>query len=108
MNKTNKYGFVSGGYIFDLLDRAALEKLNLCYPETETQQIYTKESTITYHKQLCDTTDIHCRMVYAIFDAITKEYRVGISLMQDKTKIAHARFIFVRADHNYCERKSDD
>lgn len=107
MKQLNKYGFVSGGCIFDLLDRAALEKLNLCYPETETQQIYTKESTITYHKQLCDTTNIHCRMVCAIFDAITKEYRVGISLMQGKTKIAHARFIFVQAKHNYCETKEN-
>lgn len=106
MKNTNKYGFISGGYIFDLLDRTALEKLNLCYPETETQQIYTKESTITYHKQLCDLSDVRFRLRYATFDG--KEYRVGLSLLQGKTKIAHARFVFVQAKHNYCERKSDD
>lgn len=105
MNKLNKYNFISGGYIFDLLDRTALEKLNMCYKETETQQIYTKESTITYHKQLCDLSDVRFRLRYATFDG--KEYRVGLSLLQGKTKIAHARFVFVQAKHNYCERKSD-
>lgn len=106
MNKLNKYNFISGGYIFDLLDRTALEKLNMCYRETETQQIYTKESAITYHKQLCDLSDIRVRLRYATFDG--KEYRVGLSLLQGKTKIAHARFVFVQAKHNYCERKSDE
>ena len=101
MKNTNKYGFISGGYIFDLLDRKALEAINEAYPETKDQQIYTKVGSIVYKKQLCNTENIKTNTEY-IFKK-NDEYFVCVVLEQNDTRIADVTFTFARADHNYCE-----
>ena len=102
MDKTNKYGFISGGYIFDLLDRKALEAINEAYPKTKDQQIYTKVGSIVYKKQLCNTENIKTNTEY-IFKK-NDEYFVCIVLEQNDTRIADVMFTFARADHNYCKQ----
>lgn len=102
MDKTNKYGFISGGYIFDLLDRTALQAINEKYPETASQQVYTTCGHTTYLKQLCDIerTKVVTTKCYEYFG----EYRVHVELWQGETLIAHGYFTFVQAEHNYCEQ----
>ena len=44
MNKLNKYGFISGGWLYDMMDRKALTTLNRVFPLTKDQQIYTAQA----------------------------------------------------------------
>lgn len=102
MKDTNKYGFISGGYIFDLLDRKALEAINKKFPYTKDTQLYTSTGNIHYEKQLCDTKNIETKpLVYDFNDY----YSVIIELWQHNTLIASATFLFEFAKHNYCETK---
>lgn len=103
MIDTNKHGFISGGYIFDLLDRKALEEINKAHPETKGQQIYTKYGSVVYKKQLCNTENIKTNVEY-IFEK-NDEYFICVCLEQNDTQIADAIFTFSQADHNYCETK---
>ena len=102
MKNTNKYGFISGGYIFDLLDRTALQAINEKYPETANQQVYTASADIRYFKQLCNTDNID----FFIFDCCYRDngYGVFLELHQNDTIIATADFDFAVAKHNYCEQ----
>lgn len=101
MKNTNKYNFISGGYIFDLLDRKALEAINETYPETKDQQIYTTYGSIVYKKQLCNTENIKTNTEYIVKK--NDEYFVCVVLEQNDVRIADVIFTFARADHNYCE-----
>lgn len=105
MKKTNKYGFISGGYIFDLLDRAALEYINFCYPETEKQQIYTQWCEINFNKQLCQPNGIKVKTDKIEQRIIGELWVVDNSLWQGNTVIAHAEWWFKKTKHNYCEQK---
>ena len=105
MDKLNKYNFISGGYIFDLLDREALQIINDRFPETKDQQIYTYTGFINYEKQLCNTDNIKYRLVYVNYSEIDELYEVFIDLLDGDTQIARGEFEFKKAHHNYCETK---
>lgn len=102
MKKLNKYGFVSGGCIFDLLDRAALAEINTRYPETADQQIYTAWCEIDFCKQLCDTKGIRIE-TDMIQQSTPGFWVIENTLYQGDTTIAFGAFKFVRADKNFCE-----
>lgn len=104
MQELNKYGFVSGGYIFDLLDRAALAAINKYEPITKDQQVYTKSAKIYYLKQVCDDTKIKTS-THVLFHKKPDEYLVEIHLLINKEVVTKAIFIFKKAKHNYCKTK---
>jgi hypothetical protein len=104
MKNTNKYGFVSGARIFDILDRAALGEINNRYPETTDQQIYTAWCEIDFCKQLCDTKDIRVE-TDMIQQSMPGFWLIENTLYQGDTTIAFGAFKFVRADKNFCEIK---
>ena len=104
MQELNKYGFVSGGYIFDLMDKAALAAINKYAPITKDQQIYTKSAKIYYMKQVCDGIKTKTS-THVLFRKGTDTYLVEIHLLANKEVVAKAIFIFKKANHNYCETK---
>lgn len=107
MKNTNKYGFISGGYIFDLLDRAALDYINRCYPDTESQQVYTAWCEVNFNKQLCSTRGITIKTDKIEQRIIGEWWIVNNSLWQRETVIAHAQFWFRKAKKNYCKTMED-
>lgn len=107
MRKTNKYNFISGGYIFDLLDRAALDYINRYYPDTESQQVYTAWCEVNFNKQLCSTRGITVKTDRIEQRIIGEWWIVDNSLWQGETVIAHAQFWFRKAKKNYCETMED-
>lgn len=110
MQDLNKYGFYSGGYIYDLLDRAALSAINAKYPHTIYKQLYTTYGEIIYYKQLCDDKiTIMLRTVCCSNKKPARTYYVSLELYdKNRTKIAMAQFNFRIAKHNYCETGEKD
>lgn len=106
MKEKNDYGFYSGGYIFDRLDRAALRFVRQAYPELKGKQVYTSWSEIKFHKQLCalDNSKVHldCCETFEGMSGDTT-YEVAVYLTVPSLRIASAAFWFKVAKHNYCE-----
>lgn len=106
MNKLNKYGFVSGGWLYDLMDRKALTTLNRVFPLTKDQQIYTAQANVEYFKQVCDDKNL-MMIVPFVNDETPNTYYVPVDVYYGTTFAAHATFIFKKANQNYCETKED-
>lgn len=106
MKNLNKYGFYSGGYIADLLDRRALQAVNDNYPSTQNKQLYTSHCKIRFLKQLCTkkcTPVLRWVMPQSGLDR-KREYAVNIELYDANwVQVAEADFVFRIAKHNYCE-----
>lgn len=100
----NRYNFVSGGYIFDLLDRTALQAINEKYPETASQQVYTVCADINYSKQLCNLECVTPIATMCFYSQAKHKFIVICRLCQNETEIADAYFEFAQAEHNYCEQ----
>lgn len=105
MQNKNDYGFYSGGYIFDRLDRAAL-KVARREALLKDKQLYTQSADIQYKKQLCNLNGVHTRLLGVEWVG-NDEYEVQIALWQGTTEIAVAYFNFKVATHNYCETKGE-
>lgn len=105
MKNKNDYGFYSGGYIFDRLDRIAL-KVARREPLLKNAQLYTQSADIQFKKQLCDLCGTHTRLLGVEWVG-NDEYEVQISLWQGTIEIAVAYFNFKVAKHNYCEIKGE-
>ena len=106
MDKLNKYNFVSGGWLFDQMDRKALATLNRVFPITKDQQVYTASASVEYYKQVCDDKDLMI-IVPFVNDDEPDAYYVPVDVYYGTTFAAHARFIFKKANHNYCETKDE-
>lgn len=106
MKKTNKYGFISGGYIADLLDRAALMAVNQRYDNAD-KLIFTRQAEIDYRKQLCTMRGARVVVDFVEFSHSTRTYVVGLKLQQISTDIAYGTFYFKQAHKNYCETKDE-
>lgn len=104
MKETNKYGFVSGGWLYDQMDRKALFTLNRVFPVTKKQQIYTSHAKVEYFKQVCNSKDLMI-IVPFVDDKEPNEYFVPVDVYYGTTLAAHALFTFKKAEHNYCETK---
>ena len=105
MKTTNKYGFVSGGWIFDYMDRAALNCLNVSYPETRNQNFYTAKASVNFLSQVCDTKDISADIRIIPHGKWGKSYSVITYLRQGNIRRAEGVFLFVKAKENKCETK---
>ena len=103
----NKYGFISGGYIADMLDRQALLHINNLYPDTKVKQLYTKEANIGYANQLCNLKNIYFNIKSSCNsrkDGRLKAWAHVILYQADKI-MAIADFEFIEAKTNKCETK---
>lgn len=101
MFNKNVYGFYSGGYIFDRLDRSALYAIRK-RPELKDKQLYTKCADIQFKKQLCDLEDT--KVFTSRIDNVGEdEYEIQNVLRKGKMVIAVGCFCFKVAQHNYCE-----
>ncbi|MBO4726086.1 MAG: hypothetical protein J5598_00605 [Clostridia bacterium] len=103
----NKYGFISGGYIADMLDRQALLHINNIYPDTREKQLYTKTADIEYIHQLCNLKNIYFNIKSEC--SYRKDGRLEaethIILYQNEEIMAEADFAFVEAKVNQCKTK---
>lgn len=103
MKNKNKYGFYSGGYIADRIDRYALRTLNNSYPNTKNELWFTKSCDITYKKQLCDTDSTYMRTI--TFQKTEDTALVGVDFVQGDTVIAIGYIVFAKAKGNFCKLK---
>lgn len=106
----NKYGFISGGCIADMLDREALFHVNKCFPDTtKDMQLYTAVLNVSYKKQLCDISGIHFRSDHRILSRADQPFEITvlIELLQGDTLIADALVRFKQSQRNYCESKME-
>lgn len=103
MKNTNKYGFYSGAYIFDRIDRYALRMLNNAYPETKNELWFTSYCDVKFLKQLCDTDATFLRTT--TFQKYGEDATVGVELIQGKTTIANGYVCFQKAKGDYCKLK---
>jgi hypothetical protein len=104
MKNKNKYGFYSGGYIFDRIDRYALRTLNNAYPETKDELWFTSHCKIDYKKQLCDN-DESTYMRTIVFQKLSESAVIGVEFVQGKTLIATCYVDFTKAKGDYCKLK---
>lgn len=104
MKNKNKYGFYSGGYIFDRIDRYALRTLNNAYPETKDELWFTSNCTVDYKKQLCDSDELTF-MRTTVFQKFNDSALVGVELVQGTTLIATGCISFSKAKGDYCKLK---
>ena len=105
MDKTNKYGFVSGGYIADILDRAALDAVNQKFHNAD-KLIFTRTAEIDYRKQLCNLRGVKTIVDFVEYDGAHRKYVAGVKLRQIDTDIAYGTFYFKQAFKNFCEIKN--
>lgn len=104
MEERNKYGFVSGGWIFDYMDRKALETLNRAFGDTSNKNYFTASAKIKYIRQMCDTKCIQCGVGIKFITG--RKCLVHVVLAQDMERKAEADFIFVEAKENKCKIKA--
>lgn len=103
MENKNIYGFISGGKIFDILDRNALDYVREKYNEKDSF-VFTTHSRITFYKQLCDLENftIHVRsdergmIAGSRWEIYTQLYDA------EQVLIAEAFFEFKKTDKNFC------
>lgn len=101
MKIRNKYGFVSGGYIFDKMDRIAQD-----WVETKNRDLkywMTKSAKIKYMRQICSEENLAFGV--RILFRIGKTVFVDVYTYKDwdsKEHLAEARFIFVGKNKIHC------
>lgn len=101
MNQYNKYGFISGGALFDAMDRAALRMLNTGFPETDKENWFTASAEISFLRQACPGTKIRCLGLNCVKEDNT--VYVDMCAYADETLVAQCAFRFKKARHDFCK-----
>ena len=83
MKKTNKFGFISGGYIFDQLDRLAL---SLVESKSKEKYNFTRWGFCLFDKQLCNEKDFYLGFSYCKKIPFTKTYITKVYMKNKKRK----------------------
>lgn len=107
MKETNDYGMYSGGYIFDQMDRAALEyiRTNAGLPDTAVLVTMTANN-VRFKRQLCDKYNVvvHC-VKFGEIKLFSTLYTCFTEVINNKGEVvAEAEFTFTLAT-NHCEIK---
>lgn len=104
VSKENSNHCVSGGFIFDQMDRFAhdciMKEFGLkCF-------LFTQKAEIVFNKQICDWSLVHMDKFYeTIFD---KTITILVVIVDQKDNLyAKARFTFIAKDHAYCDTKGE-
>ena len=96
---------VSGGFIFDQMDRFAHDFLKKKYKVKGF--LLTNEAKIVYRKQICNWNDIELKL-YLFYDWVSVFQTVVHAVdKKDKKIYAIANFFFVEKDHAYCDTKGN-
>lgn len=109
MNQYNKYGFISGGALFDAMDRAALRLLNTEYPETDKENWFTASAETSFLRQACPGTKITC--AGSLCNKNDDAIYITMAAYADGTHVATSVFVFKKARHDFCrirEEKDDN
>lgn len=101
MNQYNKYGFISGGTLFDAMDRAALRMLNTKYPKTDKENWFTASAETSFLRQACPGTEIKCLGILCGKNDDTAYIAMGV--YADGTLVANCAFVFKKARHDFCK-----
>lgn len=104
MKQFNIYKFVSGGYIFDLMDRKAQEYA-IYLNGNNNDYLMTKSAEVEYLRQCCDKKDLRVSTGYSKRNNDEYSINVWATSLDGITVYAHARFVFVAKTHNFCELK---
>lgn len=101
IEKENKDGFISGGYIYDQLDRfAQILALSISNHKYE----FTQYGFIKYLKQLC-VDDFYIGYNWKF--KIGRRYFIKVYAKdRNGVKIASAIFCFIGTEKNYCNLKN--
>ena len=105
MKETNDYGMYSGGYIFDLMDRAALFYVKHEAGLPDSAVIVTQiVDDLRFKRQLCDKYNVTVRCFdYCKTELFTILYHCKAEVLDNKgIVVAEARFTFTEAT-NHCE-----
>ena len=105
MKELNDYGMYSGGYIFDQMDRAALDYIRYEGGLPDEAVIVTQAvDGLRFRRQLCDkyNVNVHCYDFHKI-ELFSILYTCKAEVLNNKGEIvAEADFTFVEAT-NHCE-----
>ena len=104
---------VSGGFIFDQVDRFAHDYL--CNEYGKDKFYFTKDAQIVFAKQVCNWDDVELGigdLVKRTFCPVLTpvEYTIQVLALSKATKgtiYANAVFTFVEKDHAYCDTKGN-
>lgn len=102
MKERNDYGMMSGAFIFDRMDRAAVLYIRKkAHLPKNTVLVTENVSNLAFIRQLCGK---RCTVVFSDY---AKEYNgryyVAVYLLNDENLLcARGEFLFCEA-HNYCE-----
>ena len=105
--KHNAEGMISGWWQDWMFDYRAWDMLNKSYPAEKGKFWLTKcHSSTSYHRQLCNTSNLRWGTTTPVFSKTEKGERealLTITLWQGQEFISSAQFIFVEKAHNYCK-----
>ena len=110
MKETNAYGMYSGGYIFDQLDRAALQYVKDKTQMSEKDVLVTMAvDELKFKRQLCDNSNITVRCdKFETINLYSTLYTCYAELLDgDGMVIASGNFVFTTAT-NHCGIKGGD
>ena len=105
MKETNDYGMYSGGYIFDQMDRAALEYICINAKLPDDAVVVTQAvDGLRYRRQLCDKYNVTVRCYdFHTIELFSTLYTCKAEVINNKGEIvAEASFTFTEAT-NHCE-----
>lgn len=104
MRNENKYGFISGGYLFDKMDRIAQDWVEINHNDHKFW--VTKSAKVHYLKQVCSLKDLSYRvkLILRIRDTVFVDVTV-YDAKDPKKNYAKSTFIFVGKDSLFCIRK---
>lgn len=96
---------VSGGFIFDQMDRFAHD----CVIKEENIKgyLFTEEAKIKYHKQICDWDDVKLKLFFLY--NFGKLIEVIVLAVDKKRKFVYSegKFYFREKDHTFCDKKGE-
>lgn len=107
MEEKNMYNMYSGGYIFDQMDRAALEYIRINAKLSDNAVVVTQAvDGLRFKRQLCDKYNVTVRCFdFHKIELFSILYTCKAEVINNKGEIvAEADFAFTEAT-NHCETK---
>ena len=99
IKKRNDYGMLSGGFLFDKMDRSALDKVKMTFGIPKKTVLVTKDARVWFKRQVC-RADFYIATV--AWGTGRDCFYCSATLFQDKKECACAEFTFTFAT-NHCQ-----
>lgn len=95
---------VSGGFIFDQMDRFAHDYIKDMF--NVKGFLFTKNANVVFVQQICDWEKV--KLFVSLADKeMDHNYCVIVNAIIDGVKMAFAKIQFVEKDHAYCDTKGE-